>query len=65
MPDDIEDSRKPDWAGIARAHGLGISEGEIEQLASVLEPLVSECRQSFDEDLYTEHPIGTFRVAEP
>ena len=51
---------QPDWTGIARANRFRIPSDELGRLAAVLEPLVADCRNAFDEDLGLLDPVGTF-----
>ena len=51
---------QPDWTGIARANRFRIPSDELGRLAAVLEPLVADCRNGFDEDLGLLDPVGTF-----
>ena len=52
---------RPDWAGIAQAYGFTIPDSEIEAIAAVLGPLLSECRAAFGARLSLVEPVGTFR----
>lgn len=38
---------------------------ELEHVREVLEPLITECRNGFEEGLYRVDPVGTFRPDEP
>ena len=60
MADTLKSHTQPDWAGIARANRFRIPSDELGRLAAVLEPLVSDCREAFDEDLGLLDPVGTF-----
>lgn len=51
---------QPDWTGIARSNRFRIPSDELGRLVAVLEPLVSDCREAFDEDLGLLDPVGTF-----
>ena len=53
--------KTPDWKAIAQANRFHIPSDELGRVAAVLEPLVSDCRKAFDEDLGLVDPVGTFR----
>ena len=53
-----------DLAAIARARGFGIPAEELDTLAGVLDSLVAECRQQFNEGLCVVEPVGTFHPEE-
>lgn len=60
MPAASKPDTQPDWVGIARANRFRIPSNELARLVAVLEPLVSDCRQAFDENLGLLDPVGTF-----
>ena len=53
-----------DWEAIARVNGFDIPDRELQQIVDVLAPLVSDCRNGFDEGFCLVEPVGTFRPEE-
>ena len=53
-----------DWKAIARVHAFSIPDCELKQIVDVLDPLVSDCRNGFDESLSLVEPVGAFHLEE-
>lgn len=60
MAVNLKPDTQPDWTGIAQANRFRIPNDELRRLVAILEPLVSDCREAFDENLGLLDPVGTF-----